>query len=80
MALGPEVDLFTWRLVVALVAMMVLLFGIIWTWIEGAAYGFHVIGRYIHGFTDSGIVLSSLWRDTGDRFFLFFAVSFLIEA
>ena len=28
--LGPEVDLFTWRLVVALIAMMVLLYGTIW--------------------------------------------------
>jgi Family of unknown function (DUF5985) len=27
--LGPEVDLFTWRLVVALIATMVLLYGII---------------------------------------------------
>jgi Family of unknown function (DUF5985) len=26
----PEVNLFTWRLIVALVAMMVLLYGIIW--------------------------------------------------
>jgi hypothetical protein len=28
--LGPEVNLFTWRLVVALGAMMILLYGIIW--------------------------------------------------
>ena len=28
--LGPEVNLFTWRLVGALIAMMVLLYGIIW--------------------------------------------------
>jgi Family of unknown function (DUF5985) len=28
--LGPEVDLFTWRLLVALIAMMILLYGIIW--------------------------------------------------
>jgi Family of unknown function (DUF5985) len=28
--LGPEVNLFTWRLVIALIAIMVLLYGIIW--------------------------------------------------
>jgi Family of unknown function (DUF5985) len=28
--LFPEVNLFTWRLIVALLAMMVLLYGIIW--------------------------------------------------
>ncbi|MEX0806197.1 MAG: DUF5985 family protein [Candidatus Binatia bacterium] len=28
--LGPDVNLFTWRLVLALIAMMVLLYGIIW--------------------------------------------------
>lgn len=28
--LGPEVDLLTWRLVVALVALLPLLFGLIW--------------------------------------------------
>lgn len=28
--LGPEVNLFTWRLVLALTAMIVLLYGLIW--------------------------------------------------
>lgn len=28
--LGPDIDLFTWRLVVALIGMVVLLYGIIW--------------------------------------------------
>ena len=49
------------------------------TWIEEAAYEFHAIGRYIDGLISSGIVLFSFWKDAGDRFFLFFAVSFLIE-
>ena len=43
-------------------------------------YGSYVIRRYIDGFINSGIVLPRrFWKDTGDRFFLFFAVSFLIE-
>lgn len=28
--LGPDVNLFTWRLVVALLAMIILLYGIVW--------------------------------------------------
>jgi hypothetical protein len=30
LVLGPDIDLFTWRLVVALIAMVILLYGIIW--------------------------------------------------
>jgi len=30
LVLGPDIDLFTWRLVVALIAMIILLYGIIW--------------------------------------------------
>jgi hypothetical protein len=49
------------------------------TSIEELPYGFHVVGCYIDGFTDRGLFFLRFWKDTGDRFFLFFAVSLLIE-
>ena len=39
-----------------------------------------LLGALAMGTTAIGAIFLRLWRDSGDRFFLFFALSFLVQA
>ena len=74
----PDIDLSAPRQIIALIAMLVLLYGLIWNK-EWKMINAMLLGSIATTCFIASLFFLRFWKDTKDRFFLFFAGAFLIQ-